>query len=58
MKRTLLKPGSEPVLGPPKSGRGRAIAISPQAAGLLRKHQLKQKEKKLSMGAGYDDKCF
>lgn len=58
VKRTLLKAGPEPVLGPPKNGRGRALVISPQAASLLRKHRAKQSELKLSAGDAYADKCF
>ena len=58
MRRTLLKTGSEPVLGIPKSGRSRAITISPQTASLLRKHQLRQKELRLSLGGAYKDRDF
>ena len=58
VKRTLLKAGPEPVLGPPKNGRGRAIVISPQATSLLRKHRAKQSELKLSAGDAYADKGF
>jgi integrase len=35
VRRTLLKTGSEPVLGIPKSGRSRAITISPQPEEVL-----------------------
>lgn len=56
VRRTLLKAGPEPVLGVPKTGRGRAITISPQTASLLRKHMIKQKELKLSVGDAYADK--
>ena len=58
VRRTLLKAGPEPVLGVPKTGRGRAITISPQTASLLRKHQLRQKELKLSLGGAYKDRDF
>ena len=58
VRRTLLKTGSEPVLGIPKSGRSRAITISPQTASLLRKHQLRQKELRLSLGDAYRDRGF
>jgi integrase len=58
VRRTLLKTGSEPVLGIPKSGRGRAITISPQTASLFRKHQLRQKELRLSLGDAYRDRGF
>ena len=58
VRRTLLKAGPEPVLGVPKTGRSRAITISPQTASLLRKHQLRQKELKLSLGGAYKDRDF
>lgn len=58
VKRTLLKPGPNPELGPPKSGRSRAVDISPQMASLLRKHKAEQNELKLSLGGAYEDKDF
>lgn len=58
VKRTLVKPGPKPELGPPKGGRSRAIAISPQMANLLRKHKVEQNELKLSLGGAYADKGF
>ena len=58
VKRTLQKPGPNPVLGPPKNGRSRAITISPQAASLLKKHKKLQNEQKLSAGGAYADKGF
>lgn len=58
VKRTLIKPGSEPILGPPKVGKSRAVAISPQTASLLKRHKTKQNELKLSIGDGYANKDF
>ncbi len=58
VRRTLLKTGPKPVLGIPKSGRGRAITISPQTASLLRKHKLRQKELRLGLGDAYRDSDF
>ncbi len=58
VKRTLLRASPEPILGPPKNGRSRAIAISPQTASLLKKHKTKQNELKLSVGEAYADKGF
>ena len=58
VKRTLQKAGPDPLVGVPKSGRGRAITISPQTATLLRKHEIKQKEWKLQVGDAYTDHGF
>ena len=53
--RTLIRASPEPILGPPKVGRSRAVAISPQMASLLKRHKVKQNELKLSMGDAYHD---
>ena len=53
VKRTLIRASTEPILGPPKVGRSRAVAISPQTASLLKRHRAKQNELKLSLGDGY-----
>ena len=58
VKRTLLRASPEPILGPPKAGRSRAVAISPQTSGLLKRHRIKQNELKLSLGDGYIDQDF
>ncbi|HHU62162.1 MAG TPA: site-specific integrase [Natronincola sp.] len=58
VKRTLLRASPEPILGPPKVGRSRAVAISAQTSGLLKKHRIKQNELKLSLGDGYVDQDF
>ena len=58
VKRTLLRASPEPILGPPKVGRSRAVAISPQTSGLLKRHRIKQNELKLSLGDGYVDQDF
>ena len=50
VKRTLIKAGPEPILGPPKVGKSRAVAISAQMANLLKRHRAKQNECKLSIG--------
>jgi integrase len=58
VKRTLIRASTEPILGPPKVGRSRAVAISPQTASLLKRHRAKQNELKLSLGDGYVDQDF
>ena len=58
VKRTLIKAGPEPILGPPKVGRSRAVAISPQMASLLKRHRIKQSEFKLCLGDAYTDQNF
>ncbi|NPV53782.1 MAG: tyrosine-type recombinase/integrase [Firmicutes bacterium] len=42
VRRTLIKAGPDPVMGTPKTGRGRAIAISPALARLLARHKAEQ----------------
>ncbi len=58
VKRTLIRTSPDPILGPPKVGRSRAVAISPQMASLLKRHKVKQSELKLSMGDRYQDNDF
>jgi len=42
VRRTLIKAGPDPVMGTPRTGRGRAIAISPGLAKLLARHKAEQ----------------
>ncbi len=58
VRRTLIKAGNEPVLGTPKSGRGRAIAISAELARILKKHRAEQSERRLKIGEAYHDHGF
>ncbi len=58
VKRTLIRASAEPILGPPKVGRSRAVAISSQTASLLKRHRAKQNELKLSLGDRYVDQDF
>lgn len=58
VKRTLLKAGSNQETGPPKCGRGRSIAISPQMVALLKRHKAEQNALKLRQGEAYADKGF
>jgi len=58
VRRTLIRSGPEPILGPPKAGRSRAVAISPQMASLLKRHKTKQSESKLALGDTYENKDF
>jgi integrase len=58
VRRTLIKAGAEPVMGTPKSGRGRAIAISADLVRLLRKHKAEQNEWRLRLGDSYNNLDF
>jgi integrase len=51
----LVKPGPEPIFGPPKNGVSRGITISSQTASLLRTHRKGQNELKLKNGKTYRD---
>jgi len=52
----LVKPGPDPVFGPPKNGVNRTIKISPQTVDLLRAHRRQQNELKLKNGKHYHDR--
>ncbi len=58
VRRTLLKPGPEPLMGPPKNGMARAIDISEELCNLLRRHKAEQNAKRLKLGKGYADHGF
>jgi integrase len=58
VKRTLLKSGINPVLGPPKNGKSRNIALSQPILELLRKWKVRQAEIRLQLGTEYDDQGF
>ena len=51
----LIKPGKDPVFGPPKQGRARTIHISQETAKLLRTHKKAQAELKLKNRRHYHD---
>lgn len=51
----LIKPGPEPVFGPPKNGDVRTIHLGPETTALLRKHKARQAELKLANRAYYHD---
>jgi integrase len=53
--RQLIKPGPEPVFGPPKNGDTRTIHLGPETTALLRKHKAHQAELKLTNRAYYHD---
>lgn len=53
--RTLLKPGREPVFGPPKNGLPRTIALSKATLRLLKRHRAQQNERKLANREQYRD---
>lgn len=55
VRRSLVKPSSDPVFGPPKKHQRRRIGIGHQVAGLLREHRIKQNEIKLKLGGQYRD---
>ena len=58
VRRTLIKAGPDPVMGTPKTGRGRAIAISPGLAKLLARHKAEQNEQRLRLGSLYHNHGF
>lgn len=53
--RTLLKPGSEPVFGPPKNGQARTVKLSADTMRLLRKHKLRQDELRMKNRLHYHE---
>ena len=53
--RQLIKPGPEPVFGPPKNGATRTMPIAPETVALLRKHKAHQASLKLANRAHYHD---
>ena len=52
----LIKPGSEPVFGPPKNGLNRTIKLSPNTIELVRVQRKSQNELKLKNGKHYHDR--
>ena len=56
--RTLLYPGSEPVIGPPKNGQARTIRLAGKTMQLLRKHKTHQDEVKMANRPYYHDHGF
>lgn len=58
VRRTLLKAGNKPVLGTPKNGKSRNIALSQHTLELLRKWKVRQSELRLQQGTEYDDQGF
>lgn len=53
--RQLVKPGPEPIFGPPKNGQSRTIALGEQTMDLLRKHKAQQATMRLELGTAYHD---
>jgi integrase len=53
--RQLVKPGPEPVFGPPKNGQPRTILLTPGTIALLRKHKVEQAKGRLELGTAYKD---
>ena len=53
--RTLLKPGRDPVFGPPKNGLPRTIALSKATLRLLKRHRAQQNQRKLANRDQYRD---
>jgi integrase len=53
--RQLIKPGPEPIFGPPKNGAARTIPIAPETVTLLRKHKAHQAALKLANCMRYHD---
>jgi integrase len=51
----LLKPGPEPVFGPPKTGRPRTISLAGETTRLLAAHKRHQAEVKLKNRRAYHD---
>ena len=54
----LIKPGPDPVFGPPKNGATHTIKISPQTVELLRVHRKSQNELKLKNRKHYHDRSL
>ncbi len=55
IRHQLVKPGSEPVFGPPKNGLRRTIDLDPETVALLRRHKAHQAEMKLANRQHYRD---
>jgi integrase len=53
--RQLIKPGPDPVFGPPKNGDGRTIPIAQETVALLRRHKAHQAELKLAHRTHYHE---
>lgn len=53
--RTLIKPGSEPVFGPPKNGQARTVRLAKETILLLRRHKTHQDKIKLERRPEYND---
>lgn len=51
----LVKPGADPVFGPPKRGKARTITISSETARLLKLHRQHQAEMKMKNRQHYHD---
>jgi integrase len=55
IRRSLVTIGSAVVLGPPKSGRGRVVALDQVTIATLRTHRARQNEERLAWGPAYED---
>ncbi len=53
--RQLVKPGPEPIFGPPKNGQARSIALAAQTVEVLKKHKAWQAKTRLELGTAYRD---
>lgn len=58
IQRTLLKAGINPIIGTPKNGKPRAIAISQPTLELLKKSKVEQAKLKLKQGTKYNDQGY
>jgi integrase len=58
VRRTLLYSGIEAILGTPKNGKCRAIAISSRLVDLLKKLKIEQNKLKLQQGIKFNDLGF
>ncbi len=53
--RQMVKPGPDPVYGPPKNGQARTVQLSPGTVTLLRTHKVEQAKGRLELGTAYKD---
>lgn len=55
IRRSLVTIGNAAVVGAPKSGRGRAVALDQVTVSTLRTHRARQNEERLGWGPAYED---
>jgi integrase len=58
VRRARVAAGYEVHEGPPKSGKGRSIALDPGTVAALRRHRKAQREERLARGAAWTDSGY